>query len=277
MVNFKTNINIFLGKIEKKISRNRFRLLHTLYFNFRLLPFKQAIHLPVYIYGKIQFAYLGGRIIITQKISSGMVKIGRHIDNYENCGTSVIYIDEKSTIIFEGLASFGQSLVLRVVEGGNLRLGNKIWVGEKVGFDCTYSITLQEGASITHGCFITDSNHHYIIDADNKIHRYKGSIIIGKYNWIGNSTIITKGTITSDYSIVSQGSLLNKDYVSMYNTTDSMLLAGMPAKLHKKGCKRIFGARNEKTITTFFNSHPMEDVFVWKDPLIDSMDDRFFK
>lgn len=40
-----------LDKLIYHCSQPRLRLLHSLFFNFKLLPIKQAIKLPIYIYG----------------------------------------------------------------------------------------------------------------------------------------------------------------------------------------------------------------------------------
>lgn len=48
-----------------------------LYFNFKKLPFKQAIKLPFDFYYKVRFKNLKGKIIIkNENIHRGMIKIG---------------------------------------------------------------------------------------------------------------------------------------------------------------------------------------------------------
>ena len=49
-------IKRILGSLEARLSQPWFNPWRTLYFNFRTLPFSQAIHLPIYVYG-------GGKIL----------------------------------------------------------------------------------------------------------------------------------------------------------------------------------------------------------------------
>ena len=51
-----------LDKLIYHCSQPRLRLLHSLFFNFKLLPIKQAIKLPIYIYGPIKFYWLCGKL-----------------------------------------------------------------------------------------------------------------------------------------------------------------------------------------------------------------------
>lgn len=52
--------------------------LAILYFNFKMLPFKQAIHLPFDFYHKIRFNDLSGKVNIkSKKIYRGMIKTRR--------------------------------------------------------------------------------------------------------------------------------------------------------------------------------------------------------
>ena len=53
------------------------RMLKTIWFNFKMLPFKQAVRLPVFIFGKTEFRDLSGKIIIDcPRVWPGMIRIG---------------------------------------------------------------------------------------------------------------------------------------------------------------------------------------------------------
>ena len=62
--------------------------------------------------------------------------------------------------------------------------------------------------------FFMDSDDHFTVNMENqKVARNKAPIIIGKYNWIANKTVIKKNTKIPDYTIVaSSNTLLSKDY-----------------------------------------------------------------
>ena len=62
-------------KILKKITAHNW--LSSIYLNFKMLPFNQAIYLPLDCYGKVRFEKLTGKIILkTTHVYRGMIKIG---------------------------------------------------------------------------------------------------------------------------------------------------------------------------------------------------------
>lgn len=95
--------------------------------------------------------------------------------------------------------------------------GTKIEVGK----DCLFSanITLRAGDS------------HSVIDAKTgeRINKSK-DIIIGDHVWIGNTVIVTKGTVIGNNSVVATGSV-----VTGKTFPDNSAIGGNPAKVVKEG------------------------------------------
>jgi acetyltransferase-like isoleucine patch superfamily enzyme len=195
-----------------------------------------------------------------------MIKMGSHHDDYGNTMKAKILLDSDSTIVFNGRCSIASGYVLRVTCGGTLEIGSKVWFGENVAIDCSKSIIIGEGSGVTHDCFLSDSNHHFFIDADKNVRRMDGECRIGKYNWIGNNATLFKGTVTTDYTIVSQHSFLSKDYITLSGTSEPLTLAGSPAKIISKGAQRIFRGDYELEIHDYFNSHPEASTLKWSTP-----------
>ena len=54
----------------------RANLIKTIYFNFRVLPFHQAIRFPFLIYRHVYLKSLSGKIVFTVPVHSGMAKVG---------------------------------------------------------------------------------------------------------------------------------------------------------------------------------------------------------
>ena len=72
-----------LGSLESRLSQPRLSLWRTVYINLRTLPFRTAIKLPIFIYGKVRLFMLNGQIILaTENIKRGMIKIGRNADSF---------------------------------------------------------------------------------------------------------------------------------------------------------------------------------------------------
>ena len=79
---FLEKANSFWGRIENFASTPKLNIVKTIYVNLRLLPFKQAIHLPIYIYGKVKLACLNGSAEIKAPIKKGMITLGRWDDKF---------------------------------------------------------------------------------------------------------------------------------------------------------------------------------------------------
>ena len=51
--------------------------LKTIAFNFRMLPFEQAIHLPLLLFGKIDISGCEGRIKLAPPLVAAQIRLGR--------------------------------------------------------------------------------------------------------------------------------------------------------------------------------------------------------
>ncbi len=242
-----------LDKIIYHINYTKLNIFNTIYINFRVLPFSQARKLPIYIYSKADIYWLKGKILFENtEIKRGMVKLGRNTELF--CGvsqSSLIILNQDSKLIFEGPCSIGNNFVLRISSGAELRLGKYTFFGGSVKIICTKKIHIKRYSRIAFESQIIDSNFHFMINTkDNSINRKGDEITLGEFNWIGNRTSITKGTKTKDFTIVSSGSILNKDYTKSEN--ENIILAGAPAKEVASGFKRIFSLEIEKQLDKYF-------------------------
>ena len=86
-----------------------FNILATLYFNFKMLKFRQALKLPFIFNHKVRFENISGKIILkNKKISRGIVKIGaRGSDMFPHSAT---VIDLKGIVVIDGHVDIGHGL-----------------------------------------------------------------------------------------------------------------------------------------------------------------------
>lgn len=208
-----------------------------LYFNFKKLPFKQAIKLPFDFYYKVRFKNLKGKIIIkNENIHRGMIKIGGQ--GSEMFPRNPVIIDISGTWIIKGITAVGIGSYIHVASSATLTTGNKVKLGALNKLYCEKSITLGDEIAFSWECQIFDTNFHYMKDLlSNKILEKDTLINIGSFNWIGNRCSIMKGTITPNNVIIASNSLCNKDYSL---TPEFSVLAGSPAKVVKNNIKRLF-------------------------------------
>lgn len=217
-----------------------------LYFNFKMLPFKQAIKLPFDFWGKVKFINLTGEIILdTNNIRRGMICIGLNHSTLFPSYTSIINIS--GNITFNGTANIGRGIILEVNKGSKITVGNNVGIGALMKLISQECIVISENVSIGWECQILDSDFHFIRNIiTNEIKVRKSKVLIGKNVWIGNRTSLVKGCILPDYTIVASNSLCNKDYSK--ENKNYITIAGTPAKIVAEGYERIFESLEPKLI-----------------------------
>lgn len=249
-----------LSYFETKSSLRKVNLLKTVYVNFRVLPFYQALKFPIYIYGKWNLRYLGGNFIINTEIKRGMIKFGVNLAGYVIADKGSILMFQGARFIFNGQANICQGSSIVVHQNAVLELGDCVNIGDNVKIICHSEIFIGNKTDITWESQVTDFNFHFIEDMNRKeIFNLSRPIEIGEYCWIGNRTTIMPGTKLPNRTIVASNSLLNKDYISI-GIEPYSLIGGIPAKLLKKGVKRIYSKENEQLLMNYFREHITNSV-----------------
>ena len=213
-------------------------LFATLYFNFKMLPFRQAIKFPIVLYFNVKLVSCKVRIILsTDKVRFRMVQIGAN--GSDMFGQLCTTIDVRGEILVRGTGiRIGHGSLLRVEKGGTLELFDGAILGAKNTLFCCKSIKLEENSLFSWDCQIMDSDTHSLQDAiTGEIKPATQDVIIGKDSWVGNHVIVNKGTILPEGTIVSAMSLLNKDYSQLIKKNS--VIGGIPAKLLKENRLRV--------------------------------------
>lgn len=202
--------------------------LAILYFNFKMLPIKQAFHLPFDFCYKVKFKRLTGKIIIDgNAISRGMIRVGAQgSDMFDGAST----LDIAGTLHVKGKGiCVGRGSLLRVEHNGLVELNNGVVLGAKNIVLCEQHISIGEQTISSWNCQFMDTDTHSIIDLDSgDILSRSYPIKIGQHCWIGNHVLINKGTALPDDTIVASYSLCNKDYRNMIH--ENSIIGGIPAK-----------------------------------------------
>lgn len=223
----------------------------SLHLNFRMLPLRQAIKLPIWIYGRVSFVSLRGKIEIkSSKISIGMIHLGMPEDTYFNPRLNGI-INIEGTLAFREKCTVGCGFNFRIYPTGYIILGNRSHFGAKIEIISKNEIEIGDFSRIAFETVIMDSGFHYVVNLEtNIVNNVDSSVKIGNHNWIGNKTSINKGTKTPNNIIVASQSLLNKDYTNYIS--EYSLIGGMPAKLLKNNVTRIWNEQTEKKLREYF-------------------------
>lgn len=216
--------------------------IKTLYFNFKMFPFKIAMKLPVFFYGSIKFSSLKGKIIIDAPIKKGMIGFGQAYEMFSLSAKSSELI-LKGKLIFRGYAQFGKDCSIFIGDDAELDFGDMSSMGSKGNLICTKKITLKNSARVGSESQIIDTSFHQMINT-NTGEKYEVSkpIIIGKNNYVGARVSIMKGTVTPDNCTIASNSLCNKDYSQLGS---NILIGGIPAKLLKVNISRDWEGEKE--------------------------------
>lgn len=243
-----------------RVQYNRLSLFKTLYFNLKSLPFKQAIKLPIFIYHKTSIYNIGKIEIKTQNIFQGMIQWGKL--DYKSSGKGKF--SNYGTIEFLGPVFVGGGSILDNI--GTISFKGDIQIGEGTIMLIRDYLEIGQYSRIGFLSFLMDSDDHFTVNIENgKVARNKAPIIIGKYNWIANKTVIKKNTRTPDYTIVaSANTLLSKDYSE---NGSYCVLGGVPAKVIARGIRRIYNYKAEAELSSYFLTHPqIKSILLDKTP-----------
>lgn len=251
-------INFSLSKLENFFSVNWLNPIATLYLNFRCFPIKQAVHLPIFVYGMPRFYNLSGRMKIEGEISMGVVRFNQVKTEAPSNSCSKAEICNYGLIIFRGKGYIGTGCKIVVGHNKILDIGENFRITDFCNIGCYAGISIGAQSWIVHRCQILDSNYHYVADFEKGIvPRYSKPIHIGRGCWICNTTTITGGTVLPDFTIVASNSLVGKDYSDI---PESSMIGGIPAKFIRTGFRRIDNSQIERKIDLFYKENP-ESVF----------------
>ena len=234
----------------------RCNLLKTLFFNFKMLPFREAIKLPVLFYGRTDFRSLKGKIEIKGRIYTGKIQVGPR-DEYVDTSVQNNIWTINGTIVFHGpLVIFRGSYIL-VAKNAVFEIYSKqgemglTKIGSNTKIFCFEHIVLGYACRIAWECQIYDTSFHYIelLNRENEIKQLSKPVAIGDRVWLGNRSTISKGAIIPNDTIVASNSMVNKDFSQIEPYS---MLAGCPASVKTTGIRRVFDRKQEKELDEKF-------------------------
>lgn len=184
-------------------------LIPSILFDFRYLPFKQAIKLPVWVYKMRLLSQRGIISIESDRIYSGMIQLGfPRCATYPNNG---ITWRNRGKVVFKGSCKIGNDCYVIVGKQGTLTFGNdfKANAGMKLVSEC--SITFGNHTRFGWGGIMMDTNFHPLYDIEKKKYKRAFSpIVIGDYNWFGLQCYIMHGVHTPERCIFGARSIVTR-------------------------------------------------------------------
>lgn len=207
----------------------------TIYFNFKYLPFKEAIKFPIMVSHRVWLMETGGKLSIdTKTLKPAMIKLGfGEVGIFDQMRERSIW-QVSGEVQFKGKASIGHGSKLSVGSEGKLTFGKDIIITAETSIICHKGITIGDEAMISWEAQIMDSDLHQIIDEENRVINGDSEIHIGKKVWIGCRCLILKGTKLEEGSIVAAGTTLSKSFNKEEPRKANCLIGGNPPKILKE-------------------------------------------
>lgn len=89
-----------------------------------------------------------------------------------------------------------------------LRIGNNVWVGEKVWIDNLDDVLIGDNACISQGALLLCGNHNYKKTSFDLVTK---KIIIEEGAWVGAQSVVCGGVVCKSHSVLAVSSVANKD------------------------------------------------------------------
>lgn len=235
--------------------RQKVNYFKSLYVNFCFFPFKDAIKMPILIYGECTLYAKGGQIKFTVPIHRGVLKIG--------LTDPVRSYYSKSFLSINGDLVVGNNVILRrginleIIKNAVLELEDNVSIGHNCTLIVYKNICIKRATSVGNNTTFMDTDFHYIVNMQSKtVKSFRGNIEINENCWIGGNCIIKKNTILPRGTILAGPfSMVSKDYTKI--VPEFSIIAGCPAKLVVENMRRINNDDTTSMLYEYF-SHTSE-------------------
>lgn len=201
-------------------------------FNFRYLPFMQAIRLPIFLC-KPKFRHFGGGKVIldTTKVRTGMIRMGHvSVGIYNNKG---ILWDSTGTVVFKGKTTIGCGSAINLAPSGLLIFGENFRANANVKFVCYNKIEFGYSVNLGWDVSVIDNDFHALKNTmTGKKLNPSSPIYLDDFTWVGHHCLISKGTKTPKHLIASAGTKLAGHYRCGENT----IIGGNPSQIIMEDC-----------------------------------------
>ncbi len=205
-------------------------ILKSLWFNFKYLPLKQALKLPVVLTYNTRIVCNGKVVLESKNITFAMIRIGFHkvpVCN-DNDITSII-VEEEGRLYFKGSAHIGNGSKIYVADSAILSLGDNFAISASSALNCYYKIIFGRDIQFSWNCLVMDSDTHKIFDKEGRIVNPDKPITFGDKVWIGCNCMILKGSNIPSNSVIGANSVVSGGELQL-NT----VIVGSPARSIKE-------------------------------------------
>lgn len=205
-----------------------YELIKSIYVNFRYLPMRQAIYLPIWITGNFRIHMLKRGQIILDVPNRKSVILGDGGSPALQEFRGGLFLDRGARLIFHGFTVISQGTVFRLDEDAIIELGDNFYCNKNCFFRSSDIIKFGNHCAVGWNVQINTDDGHDVYHDDNMGVK-RGKVYIGDNVWLTSNTIVCKNTSMANGCILAQGSVLTKRVIE-----ENTLIGGIPAKVIKR-------------------------------------------
>lgn len=199
----------------------------SVWFNFRWLPWEQALTLPVWIAPnvRVKSMWRGGMVLADARFNS--CHIGFHCADAVDCyGVhTIVCVKPGGRWLVESGLHVGRGAIVNVNSEGVLRTGRNFAVSGTTGIVCSKSVSIGDDVQFSWNSLVMDSDAHRVYDVDGKWVNEPRDVIIGSKVWVAANVTIMKGSVIGDNCVVACNSMVNRAIGE-----SDCVIAGVPAR-----------------------------------------------
>lgn len=201
-------------------------LILSTYFNFRYLPLRQAIHLPISVTTNLGRCNITkGQLILPEPIRYKQILIGGGKSPGLQTLKTRIIIANGGKIIFHGNCIISQGTVLRCDKDATIELGDNFYCNGNCFMRSTNKIFFGRECLLGWNVTLNTTDGHTIWHNGKEVLK-EAPIIIDDNVWITPNSSFVKGSCISSGCIVAQGAIVTRKF-----TERNCLIGGIPAKI----------------------------------------------
>ena len=146
-----------------------------------------------------------------------------------NC--EFVFKGNDNTVIIGSRCSISRSSFWISGNGNKIEIGDGTTVGNDCQFAALEGTTLKVGndCMFSHNIRLRTSDSHSIVDSKGNRINYSKNIVVGNHVWVGLESLILKGSVIADNSVVAARATVNKQFEQ-----SGCIIAGAPAKQIKE-------------------------------------------
>ena len=185
-------------------------LLQSVYINFKLLPFRQAIKMPILTI-RPKLGSVKGKVEIDDAVCKfGVIKLGEWgVKAFPNSGITINM--QGGTWKVHGKVWIGANSSLEIGRNGILETGDDLLAGTSLKLFCYRKIEIGESQRFGWNCTVMDTNFHPLKKKETGEKKPGGAPIkLGNHNWCATNNVVMPGVKTPDWCIFGYGSVLTR-------------------------------------------------------------------